>query len=146
MRPVWALTIYLAAVFVGGGLLAPWFYWAANGTGVLDPANVPPFHRFVNRSMLVVGLAGLWPFAHYCRLDSWRSVGLKREPGWPGAVGKGFLIGFTTIVTTLHVQRRLQFVHEHAHNRVPFVRIPFQRFQDRPLHVRRNRIVELAGS
>jgi hypothetical protein len=47
--------------------------------------------------MLVVGLAGLWPFAYYCRLDSWRSVGLKREPGWPGAVGKGFLIGFTTI-------------------------------------------------
>jgi len=97
MRPVRALTIYLSAVFVGGGLLAPWFYWAANGTGILDPTNVPPFHRFVNRSMLVVALVGLWPFAYYCRLDTWRSVGLKREPGWLRAVGKGFLTGFTTI-------------------------------------------------
>ena len=97
MRPVRALTIYLAAVFVGGGLLAPWFYWAANGTGILDPANVPPFHRFVNRSMLLVALVGLWPFAYYCRLDTWRSVGLKREPGWLKAVSKGFLVGFTTI-------------------------------------------------
>ena len=97
MRPVRALTIYLAAVFVGGGLLAPWFYWAANGTGILDPANVPPFHRFVNRSMLVVALAGLWPLAYYCRLDSWRSVGLKREPGWLKDAGKGFLLGFATL-------------------------------------------------
>jgi uncharacterized protein len=97
MRPVRALTIYLAAVFVGGGLLAPWFYWAANGTGILDPTNVPPFHRFVNRSMLVVAVAGLWPFAYCCRLDSWRSVGLKREPGWMRDAGKGFLAGFTTI-------------------------------------------------
>jgi hypothetical protein len=47
-------------VFVGGGLLAPWFYWAANGTGILEPASIPPFHRFVNRSMLVVALAGLY--------------------------------------------------------------------------------------
>src|SRR5688572_21341010 len=97
MRPVRALTIYLAAVFVGGALLAPWFYWAANGTGVLDPANFPPFHRFVNRSMLVVAIAGLWPLAYYCRLDSWRSVGLKREPGWLRDVGKGFLLGFVTL-------------------------------------------------
>lgn len=97
MRPVRALTIYLAAVFVGGGLLAPWFYWAANGTAILDPASVPPFHRFVNRSMLVVALVGLWPLAYCCRLDSWRSVGLKREPGWLKDAGKGFLLGFATL-------------------------------------------------
>ena len=97
MQPVRALTIYLAAVFVGGGGLAPWFYWAANGTGILDPTNIPPFHRFVNRSMLVVALAGLWPLAYYCRLDSWRSVGLKREPGWLKDAAKGFFLGFATL-------------------------------------------------
>jgi len=97
MRPVRALAIYLAAVFVGGGVLAPWFYWAANGTGILDPTNIPPFHRFVNRSMLVVALAGLWPLAYYCRLDSWRSVGLKREPGWLKDAAKGFFLGFATL-------------------------------------------------
>jgi len=97
MRPVRALTIYLATVFVGGGLLAPWFYWAANGTGILDPTNIPPFHRFVNRSMLVVALAGLWPLVYYCRLDSWHLVGLKRKPGWLRDVGKGFLLGFVTL-------------------------------------------------
>jgi membrane protease YdiL (CAAX protease family) len=97
MRPVRALTIYLLAVFVGGGLLAPWFYWAANGTGILDPTTAPPFHRFVNRSLLIVAFAGLWPLAYYCGLDTWRSIGLKRERGWLKDAWKGFLLGFLTL-------------------------------------------------
>jgi uncharacterized protein len=96
MRPVRALAIYLIAVFVGGGLLAPWLYWAATGTGVLD-GNPAPFHRFVNRSLLLVALCGLWPLAYYCRLDSWRAVGLKRERGWFKETGKGFLLGLASL-------------------------------------------------
>jgi len=96
MRPVRAVTIYLIAVFVGGGLLAPWLYWAGNGTGILE-SSAPPFHRFVNRSLLLVALCWLWPLAYYCRLDSWRTVGLKREPGWLKQAGKGFLLGFASL-------------------------------------------------
>lgn len=96
MRPVRALAIYLIAVFVGGGLLAPWLYWLATGTGVLV-ANPPPFHRFVSRSLLLIALCGLWPLAYYCRLDTWRAVGLKRERGWLKGAWKGFLLGFVSL-------------------------------------------------
>jgi membrane protease YdiL (CAAX protease family) len=96
MRPVRAVAIYLIAVFVGGGLLAPWLYWAANGTEILQ-SNPQPFHRFVTRSFLLIALLGLWPLAYYCRLDTWRAVGLKRERGWLKELGKGFLLGFASL-------------------------------------------------
>ena len=62
MRPLRALVIYIAVVFVGGALLAPWPYWLVQ-TGAQTspkPANAP-FHRYVNRSWLIPALAGLWP-------------------------------------------------------------------------------------
>src|SRR5687768_17488562 len=96
MRPVRAVAIYLIAVFVIGGLLAPWLYWAGNGTGILE-TNTLPFHRFVTRSFLLVALFGLWPLAYYCRLDTWRSVGVKRERGWLKEAGKGLLLGFASL-------------------------------------------------
>lgn len=91
------MTIYLAAVFVGGGLLAPWLYWLANGTGIIDTASAPPFHRFVNRSLLLVAVCGIWPFAYYARLDSWRALGLDLSAGWTRELRRGFLLGLFSL-------------------------------------------------
>ena len=46
MRVLRALLIYLAAVFIGGALLAPWLYWLAQTLASSFPhiAN-SPFHR-----------------------------------------------------------------------------------------------------
>ena len=62
MRLLRALVIYIAVVFIGGALLAPWLYRLAQSFEHLTPqiANAP-FHRFLDRSFLIFALAGLWP-------------------------------------------------------------------------------------
>jgi hypothetical protein len=47
MRPLWAVVIHIAVVFVGGALLAPWLYWFASIFArefpkiVAEPFNIP---------------------------------------------------------------------------------------------------------
>ena len=62
MRPLRALVIYIAVVFVGSALLAPWLFWLGQ-TGAQTspkPANAP-FHKYVDRPRLMLAPAGVWP-------------------------------------------------------------------------------------
>ena len=91
MQPLRVLSAYIALVFIGGALLAPWLYWLSQATAETFPRLADaPFHRFVNRSLLLVALAGLWPLL--------RSLGATslQELGWQKAAGqwKRFLTGF----------------------------------------------------
>ncbi len=91
MKPARALGIYVAVVFLGGGLLAPWLYALVQSLSETFPTLADkPFHRYVNRSMLVLALAGMWPLL--------RSFGARspRELGWVSPLGQGrrFLGGF----------------------------------------------------
>lgn len=97
MRPIRALSLYLAAVFIGGALLAPWLYWAADGIGLMNGTWHPSFHKFVTRCLVLVALAGIWPLLRSCRLDSWRALGLARVQGWRAHVALGCLVGFGSL-------------------------------------------------
>jgi ComF family protein len=94
MRAIRALFIYLAAVFIGGGLLAPWLYWAGDALGLMD--NVP-FHRVVHRCLLLIALTGIWPLLRFSGLGSWRSLGLAPVPQWRGLLVRGFLLGVASL-------------------------------------------------
>ncbi len=63
------LFIYLAIVFIGGALVAPWVYfgvkWAAGHWSIFQNLTSHPFHRFVHRCLLIFAVIGLWPF---CRM------------------------------------------------------------------------------
>ena len=73
MRPLRALVIYIGVVFVGGALLAPWLYWLAQAFAHSFPKiAAEPFNRFVNRSLLFLALAGLWPLL--------RALGVTLKP------------------------------------------------------------------
>ena len=79
MRSLWALVIYIVAVFIGGALLAPWLYWLAQAFAHTFPhIAAAPFHRFVDRSLLIFALAGLWPLLRALGMTSWRELGLVR--------------------------------------------------------------------
>ena len=101
MGRVWALVVYLALVFVAGGLLAPWLYWFAGWIALFLPfvADVAasPFHRFVNRSLLLAALVGLVPLLRYLRINSWRDLGLRPQNGWHKQVAIGFGWGFVSL-------------------------------------------------
>jgi membrane protease YdiL (CAAX protease family) len=94
MQAIRALFIYLGAVFIGGGLLAPWVYRLGEALGVMD--NVP-FHRIVHRCLLLIALAGIGPLLRFSGLNSWRGLGLAPVPHWPRHLLRGFLLGFTSL-------------------------------------------------
>ncbi len=101
MRPLRAWLVYLGLVFVIGALLAPWLYdWVQAGarhlSGLENTAR-SPFHRFVNRSVLLVALAGLFPLLRYLGIVSWAQLGLVRSPGEWNEAGRGFAVGFVSL-------------------------------------------------
>lgn len=101
MRPLRAWLVYLGLVFVIGALLAPWLYdWVQAGArhlSGLENAARSPFHRFVNRSVLLVALAGLYPLLRYLGIVSWSQLGLVRSPGEWGEASRGFAVGFVSL-------------------------------------------------
>src|SRR6266566_8382299 len=101
MRPMRALLIYLAVIFLGAALLAPWLYrvtqWSAAHFDGLSRLRAQPFHRFVNRAMLGIAIAGCWPFLRSIGVNSWSAVGLvKWNANWPRLLA-GFVLGFGSL-------------------------------------------------
>lgn len=103
MRPVRALLIYITSVFVMGALLAPWVYWLVQGLADYFPAlrglAEAPFHRYVNRSLLLMAVVGLWPFLRALGANSISTVGLtKPDAAERRRLTKGFVLGLLTII------------------------------------------------
>jgi len=98
MRPIRALLIYLAAVFIGGALLAPWLWHLARLGGPAFPSLArAPFHRYVDRSFLLIALAGLWPLLRALGATSRREIGLISPFGQFQRLGAGLLLGFVSL-------------------------------------------------
>jgi membrane protease YdiL (CAAX protease family) len=98
MRPLWALVIYIVVVFFGGALLAPWLCWLAQHLAHSFPklANAP-FHRFMDRSFLILALAGVWPMLRALGAKSPRETGLVPPYGQSKKLFGGLLLGFVSL-------------------------------------------------
>lgn len=87
------LSIYIAVVFLGGAMLAPWVWHAVQDLASLWPAIQgiadQPFHRYVNRCLLVLALAGLWPLFRRSGIHSRAGI------GWTGPWVKPLIAGST---------------------------------------------------
>jgi uncharacterized protein len=101
MRPVRAIAIYFAFVFLGGALLAPWTFYAAEALASwnswFDFLAQHSFHRFVNRSLLVVALVGLWPFVRSVSMSDWRELGLREPKRERPKFAIGLMLGFASL-------------------------------------------------
>jgi len=100
MHPLRSVTAYFGFVFVGGALLAPilhhWAQIAASWNPWFTRLSEYPFHRFVNRSLLIAALAGLWPFLKSLNIR-WRELGLSaRRTEWQ-KFAAGLLIGLVSL-------------------------------------------------
>ncbi len=95
MRPLRALVIYIAVIFIGGALLAPWLYRLAQifAPSLPQVAHMP-FHRFMDRSFLILALAGLWPMLRSLGATSWHDLGLVPPHGHWNKLSGGLLLGF----------------------------------------------------
>jgi membrane protease YdiL (CAAX protease family) len=98
MRPLWALVIYIVVVFLGGALLAPWLYWLAQDFAHSFPKLAgAPFHRFVDRSFLILALIGVWPLLRALGAKSLRETGLVPPYGQSRKLFGGLLLGFISL-------------------------------------------------
>jgi membrane protease YdiL (CAAX protease family) len=106
MRVIAWLLIYLAAVFVGGALAAPWLYaltqWGAFHWPGLAGLAAKPFHRFVDRAVLGLAVICLWPLLRQFRMLGLRELGLcDHRAGVARRAAKqlalGFFIGFVSL-------------------------------------------------
>jgi membrane protease YdiL (CAAX protease family) len=98
MRPLRALVIYIAAVFIGGALLAPWLYRLAQLFAHSFPQIAhAPFHRFMDRSFLLFALLGLWPVLRSLGATSWRDLGIVPPYGHWNKLFGGLLLGLFSL-------------------------------------------------
>jgi membrane protease YdiL (CAAX protease family) len=101
MRPIRALLIYFAVVFLGGALLAPWVYWlaqwAAGHWPALSGLAAKPFHRFLDRSLLGLALLCLWPLFRCGGARSWRDLGFVRQGRTVRQILQGFALGWASL-------------------------------------------------
>jgi uncharacterized protein len=106
MRPLRALLIYIIAVFIGGAVIAPPVYWLVQSFAHAHPDFVAQhlhriattsFPRYVNRSLLVLALIGLWPLVRNLGFHSLPEVGIVRPRGQWKKLGAGFVLGFVSL-------------------------------------------------
>ena len=94
--------LYLVGAFAVGALLAPWLFhlaqWAAGEFPALQGLASQPFHRYVNRSLLVTALAGLWPLLRALQLADRRALGLVNLLTARRPLALGLALGFGSLL------------------------------------------------
>jgi membrane protease YdiL (CAAX protease family) len=97
MRPYCTLLLLIAVVFLGGALLAPWLYWLAQWLAPASALARKPFHRYVDRALLGLGLIAIWPLLWLVEAESWRDAGLCSPSGQWGRLAGGWMLGLGSV-------------------------------------------------
>lgn len=102
MRAAGLLLCYIIGVFAVGALLAPWLFhcvqWAAGEFPALKSLASQPFHRYVNRSLLVVALVALWPLLRALGIADRRALGFVSLSTARRSLGLGLALGFGSLL------------------------------------------------
>jgi membrane protease YdiL (CAAX protease family) len=97
MRPIRSLLIFVVVVFGGGALLAPWLYWLVQSVAPASGLAHNPFHRYVNRALLILALLGIWPLLRSLGAKSWGDVGIINPRSEWSRLWAGFALGFGSL-------------------------------------------------
>lgn len=96
MQVLLRILLYAGATVVGGALLAPPLWWAGQALRDLVPfLGEHPFHRYLNRAVLVTALVGLVPFLRSLDLRGLRALGVEPNPHWRRDVAVGLLLSIS---------------------------------------------------
>jgi uncharacterized protein len=107
MRPATLIFSYFAAIFIGGALIAPAIYHLvqslADSWPVLKGLANQPFHRYVDRSFMVIGIVGLVPVLRKLGFKSWAEAGVTPFSKGKRDAWRGFLFGFFSLALAITV-------------------------------------------
>jgi len=104
--PALVLLVYILFVFVGAALIAPFVAWTLAWLAVHIPffyeelTNIP-FHRIVNRCLIFLALAGLWPMFRGLNVASLNALGWNFSKGISKQLFLGFLYGLPALLIAL---------------------------------------------
>jgi len=101
-HPLLALAAFLAFVFIGGALLAPWLYHALQAVAPGTKLARTPFSRVENRALLLMALAGVPFYVRASGIRRWTDVGVPRQIRWR-RVAAGFALGFFSLAAVCAV-------------------------------------------
>jgi len=102
-RPLLALAAFLAFVFIGGALLAPWLHHALQALAPGTKVARTPFARVENRALLLMALVGIPFYVRASGIRRWRDVGVEpRAIRWRRVAG-GFVLGFVSLAAVCAV-------------------------------------------
>ena len=105
MRPLRALLIYLAFVFLGGALIAPWlWHFAQLFAHAFPKIAAAPFHRYLDRAFLIVALLGIWPLMRALGATSAREVGLVPPYGQTEKLFGGIALGIVSLLVVAGIE------------------------------------------
>lgn len=94
MRPLRALIIYLAFIFFGGALVAPWlWHFAQLFSNWFPKIAAAPFHRYLDCAFLILAIAGIWPLMRALGATSPREVGIVPPYGQMKKLFGGIALG-----------------------------------------------------
>ena len=89
--------MYLAAVFAGGAMLAPWLYRGVQQFAPDSGIAHQPFHRYVNRCLLAGAILGLFPLIRSLGIRSWASLGWVVPIRESRRLATGLGLGFASL-------------------------------------------------
>lgn len=102
MRAAGILFAYFLAVLLSAALLAPWAFqigqWASGEVAFLKSLGTQPFHRYLNRCLLLAALVGLWPLARAFQLTNAKSLGISWHADSSRMLGLGLAAGFGSLL------------------------------------------------
>jgi uncharacterized protein len=108
MRPLAATLLYLAFVFIGAALLAPWIYHGLHLAAMeypnLRPMAESPFHRYLNRCLIGLALLGLWPFLRALEMRSAQQLGFhSNQPARELGIGLVWSLAIVTVLASIAI-------------------------------------------
>lgn len=100
-RAIAALLAYLILVFAGGAILGTVLYKSVQSLSadlqLLSGMAKMPFHRYVNRCLMILALVGLVPLSRRLGFRGFKDLGWAATGEWGSQLARGFVIGFLSL-------------------------------------------------
>lgn len=105
MRPLRALVIYFAFVFLGGALIAPWlWHFAQLFAHEFPKIAAAPFHRYLDRAFLILAIIGIWPLMQALGATSPQEVGIVPPYGQEKRLFGGIALGIVSFAVVAGIE------------------------------------------
>ena len=116
------IVVYAVVAVIVGAALAPWLWYV--GQYLIQSGWVPQlagygFGKYLNRSILLMFLCGLWPLINHLKLASFNELGLHKNPHKVRHLILGLSVGFVVLIVCGCIGTAMDY--REFHGRMPAI-------------------------